>query len=124
MSSKSESGSESKPIEFTESALEEARAAMAAESLDPEENGLRVVAREKNCDCGSLSYGMRFEPEPAEEDVVSTYDGLEVFVDPVSYEYVEGAKVDYVSEPGHEGFTVDPPVAKTGGGCGCGGHHH
>ncbi|WP_259518894.1 iron-sulfur cluster assembly accessory protein [Halanaeroarchaeum sp. HSR-CO] len=124
MSSKPESGSETNPIEFTETALAEARAAMAAASLDPEENGLRVMAREKNCDCGSLSYGMRFESEPAEEDRVSSYDGLQVFVDPESYEYVEGATVDYVSETGRAGFTVDPPVAKTGGGCGCGGHHH
>ncbi|MFW6265616.1 MAG: iron-sulfur cluster assembly accessory protein [Halanaeroarchaeum sp.] len=124
MSSEPASRSEPHPIEFTETALEEARAAMEAASLDPDENGLRVVAREKNCDCGSLAYGMRFESEPTAADTVSTYDGLQVFVDRESYEYVEGATVDYVAEPGRTGFIVDPPVTTTGGGCGCGGHHH
>lgn len=108
-------------IQFTEAALEEARAAMEAESIDPAENGLRVIAREKNCDCGSMAYGLRFEPEPAEEDAVSTHDGLQVFVDPRSKEHVDGATVDYVEGPGRGGFTVDNPNVE--GGCGCGGHH-
>lgn len=122
MSSKPETGSETMHIEFTDDAIEEAHAAMEAESLDPQEYGLRVIAKEKNCNCGSLAYGMRFDPEPADEDTVSTYDGIQVFVDPESYEYIEGATVDYVSERDRAGFVVDTP--HTEGGCGCGGHHH
>ena len=122
MSTEPAAGSDAGTIDFTDQAIEEARAAMAAESIDPSTYGLRVIAREKDCDCGSLAYGMRFEPEPADEDVVRDHDGIQVFVDPGSWEHVEGATVDYVSERGRAGFTVKNP--NEGGGCGCGGHHH
>ena len=121
MSTEPDAGSETGTIDFTDQAIEEARAAMAAESIDPSTYGLRVIAQE-NCDCGSLAYGMRFEPEPADEDVVRDQDGIQVFVDPGSWEHVEGATVDYVSERGRAGFTVKNPNEE--GGCGCGGHHH
>lgn len=109
-------------ITLTDDAIREVRSAMEAESMDPEESGLRVVAREKNCDCGSVKYGLRFDPEPTEEDDVSSHDGLQVFVDPVSREHVAGVVLDYVSGPRGSGFTVEDPTAT--GGCGCGGHHH
>lgn len=108
-------------IEFTEEAIEAARKAMEGESIDPAETGLRVVAREKNCDCGSMAYGMHFESDPTPEDEVIAHDGLQVFVDPQSYEYVEGATVDYSSGPGRDGFTLEVPSDDSG--CGCGGHH-
>lgn len=122
MSAGSTSESDTSGIEFTEAAIAEARKAMEVESVDPTENGLRVVAHEKNCDCGSMAYGMHFDSDPSPEDEVLDQDGLRVFVDPESYEYVEGATVDYVSGPGREGFIVD--VSSEGSGCGCGGHHH
>ncbi|MFP4529883.1 MAG: HesB/IscA family protein [Halodesulfurarchaeum sp.] len=108
-------------LEFTETAIAEARKAMEEESFDPDENGLRVIVREKDCDCGSMAYGMHFESDPHPEDAVFDHGDIRVFVDPKSYEHVEGATVDYVSGPGGNGFVVDVP--KTGGNCGCGGHH-
>ncbi|MFB6086080.1 MAG: HesB/IscA family protein [Halodesulfurarchaeum sp.] len=114
-------GSSAETLTFTEAAIDEARRAMARESLDPAENGLRIVAREKNCDCGSMAYGMHFEPDPRPEDEVIDHGEIQVFVDPGSYEHVDGATVDYVSGPGREGFIVEVP--RSDGGCGCGGHH-
>ncbi|MFB6070370.1 MAG: HesB/IscA family protein [Halanaeroarchaeum sp.] len=122
MSGTQATGTDATVVQFTDEAIEETRAAMEAEALDPAENGVRFLAREKNCDCGSMAYGMRFESDPAEEDVVVTHDGMQVFVGPESRELAEGATVDYVSGPGRAGFTVDNP--KVEGGCGCGGHHH
>jgi iron-sulfur cluster insertion protein len=117
-----ETGQESQSIEFTDQAIEEARATMTAESVDPDQNGLRVMAREKNCDCGSMAYGLQIESDPAPDDEVIDQDGLQVFVDPDSFEYVAGATVDYISGPGRSGFVVDVSTEKEGG-CGCGGHH-
>lgn len=110
-------------IEFTPAAIDEAKATMASESVDPDEHGLRVMAREKNCDCGSMAYGLQIESDPAPEDEVIDQDGLSVFVDPDSYDHVAGATVDYITGPGRSGFVVDVSTEKEGG-CGCGGHHH
>ena len=122
MSSKPAADGESTFIEFTDEAIEEAHAVMEGESLDPDEFGLRIIAQEKNCDCGSLAYGLRFDPQQEAEDTVGTVDGISVVVDPESYEHVEGATVDYVSEPDRSGFLVETSHSEEG--CGCGGHHH
>jgi iron-sulfur cluster assembly accessory protein len=115
---------ETHEIEFTEQAIEEAKATMTAESVDPEQNGLRVMAREKNCDCGSMAYGLQIESDPAPNDEVIDQGGLQVYVDPDSYEHVAGATVDYITGPGRSGFVVDVSTEEKEGGCGCGGHHH
>lgn len=112
---------QSAPITFTDDAIAQTRATMEAQSHDPAETGVRFVAREKNCNCGSLAYGFRFEPAPEDADTVADLDGLEVYLDPESEQRAAGAVVDYVSEPGRSGFTVENP--NVDGGCGCGGHH-
>ena len=122
MSAESPSEVDDTGIEFTDAAIEEARTAMEEEAVDPAENGLRVVAKEKDCDCGSMAYGMHFATDPAPDDEVFTHDGLQVFVDPESYEHVEGATVDYVAGPQRSGFVVEVGDDEDSG-C-CGGHHH
>jgi iron-sulfur cluster insertion protein len=124
MSTETPSDSDQTGIEFTDAAIQEARTAMEEESVDPSENGLRVVAKEKDCDCGSMAYGMHFANDPSPEDEVFTHDGLQVFVDPQSYEYVEGATVDYVVGPQGSGFVVEVADDDDSGCCGGQHHHH
>ncbi|MFB6132874.1 MAG: HesB/IscA family protein [Halanaeroarchaeum sp.] len=121
MSSKPTSNTNTPPIEFTESAIERARDAIEEEADEPPATGLRVVAREKNCNCGSLAYQLVFERDPADSDSVYIVDDLDIVLDPETRELVTGATVDYVAGPGEAGFTVDNPTER--GGCGCGGHH-
>ena len=45
-------------------------------------------------------------------------NGVKVFVDPFSAQYLEGVEIDYVTSMMGQGFTFQNPQAS--GGCGCG----
>lgn len=68
--------------------------------------------------CSGFQYGFTFDDEVAEDDSRIENDGVTMVVDPMSFQYLVGAQVDY--EEGLEGsrFVVRNPAAKTT--CGCG----
>ena len=68
--------------------------------------------------CSGFSYGFAFEEQTAEDDNLFDRDGVGVVVDPMSFAYLAGARVDF--EDGLEGarFIISNPNAKTT--CGCG----
>lgn len=69
--------------------------------------------------CSGLSYGMALDDgEPEEGDNVFTNDGLKIFVDGLSLQYMEGSSVDYVDDMMGGGFKIENPNAT--GSCGCG----
>lgn len=68
--------------------------------------------------CEGFSYGMAFDPERTEGDQVIERGGVRVLVDPMSYQHLRGAKVDYIKSQLGEGFTVRNPNAVST--CGCG----
>jgi len=67
--------------------------------------------------CSGMRYGFVFDDSTA-DDFCWQVDGQLVAIDPLSAQYLRGAKVDYVSDLRGEGFVVDNPNAKTS--CGCG----
>jgi iron-sulfur cluster assembly protein len=79
--------------------------------------GLRVFVNPGGC--SGFSYGMGLdENPPREDDEVSTVEGLSVYVDSFSAQYLDGAEVDYVDALMGGGFTIhNPQATKT---CGCG----
>ncbi len=68
--------------------------------------------------CSGFQYGFTFDEAPDEEDTLVEKDGICVLVDPLSFQYLIGASVDY--QEGLEGarFVVNNPNASTT--CGCG----
>ena len=78
--------------------------------------GLRVFVYPGGC--SGMSYGMAFEDQPAEDDVVVAQEGFKLFVDPFSAQYLNNVTIDYVSSMQGSGFTFKNPNAT--GGCGCG----
>ena len=68
--------------------------------------------------CSGFQYGLNIEDEPAEDDLVVETNGLKLFVDPFSMQYLGGVEIDYVSTFQGSGFTFNNPNAT--GGCGCG----
>ena len=68
--------------------------------------------------CSGFSYGFTFDEIVAEDDAVVEKGGVTALIDPMSYQYLVGAKVDY--QEGLEGsrFIVSNPNAETT--CGCG----
>ncbi len=88
-----------------------------------------LVAEEENADlklrvyitgggCSGFQYGFTFEDEAAEDDAAIEQDGVTVLVDPMSYQYLVGAEVDYTEGLEGSRFVINNPNASTT--CGCG----
>ncbi|OVE86370.1 HesB/IscA family protein [Natronolimnobius baerhuensis] len=103
-------------IEVTEDAAAQARDLLEGEGMDTSEAGLRLFVQQGGC--AGLSYGMRFDDAPDEDDTIYTHHELRVFVDPASMKYIEGSILDYESGLQAEGFHVENPNVVSE--CGCG----
>lgn len=69
--------------------------------------------------CSGLSYGMALDDgAPEEGDNVFEQDGLKIFVDGLSLQYMVGSSVDYVDDMMGGGFKIENPNAVSS--CGCG----
>ncbi|QLG62772.1 HesB/IscA family protein [Halorarum salinum] len=104
------------PVTVTADAAREALSLLEGEGMDTDVSGLRLFVQQGGC--AGLSYGMRFDTEPEEDDQVTEQHGLRVFVDPASMNYVGGAKLDYESGLQAAGFHVENPNVESE--CGCG----
>jgi iron-sulfur cluster assembly accessory protein len=68
--------------------------------------------------CSGFKYSLNIEERPLDDDLVSEINGVRVFVDGFSAQYLAGITIDYVSSMQGSGFTFSNPNAT--GGCGCG----
>ena len=68
--------------------------------------------------CSGFQYGFSFDDEVQEDDTVIENKGASLLVDPLSYQYLVGAKIDYLEGLEGSRFVVDNPRASTT--CGCG----
>ena len=102
------------PIQFTDAA-----AAKVKGLLEEEQNpALKLRVYVTGGGCSGFQYGFTFDELVADDDTAVDIDDVTVLVDPLSYQYLAGAQVDY--EEGLEGsrFLVKNPNASTT--CGCG----
>ena len=68
--------------------------------------------------CSGLIYQLYFDERQMENDLVESFDGVEVVVDKMSSPYLLGAVIDFADTIEKQGFTIDNPNA--GGSCACG----
>lgn len=68
--------------------------------------------------CSGFQYGFSFDEAQDEEDAVIEKDGVSLLVDPMSYQYLVGATVDYQEGLQGSQFVVQNPNAQST--CGCG----
>ena len=68
--------------------------------------------------CSGFQYGFTFDELAAEDDTAVERDGITLLVDPMSFQYLKGADIDYVEDVSGEQFIIRNPNAKTT--CGCG----
>ncbi len=68
--------------------------------------------------CSGFQYGFTFDESQAEDDTVIANKGVELLVDPMSYQYLVGATVDYTEGLKGAQFVINNPNASTT--CGCG----
>ena len=88
---------------------------LTAEETNPA-IGLRVYVYSGGC--SGFRYGMMLEDQPTSEDVTVESNGVRVYVDQASTQYLTGSEIDYVDTLMGAGFTVNNPNAVSG--CGCG----
>lgn len=103
------------PIGLTAKAVKMIRLTREEEKL-AEDAGLRVAVRGGGC--SGFEYALDFDSEPRDNDIVIEYEGLNVFVDPISGRYLKGTVIDYVMGVTGTGFKFHNPNAV--GSCGCG----
>ena len=68
--------------------------------------------------CSGFQYGFQFEEEKAADDFEFESAGVAVLVDPLSYQYLTGASIDFIDDLQGSRFVVNNPNATTT--CGCG----
>lgn len=68
--------------------------------------------------CSGFQYGFSFDEEQAEDDIAVRNDGVVLLVDPLSFQYLMGAEVDYSESLQGAQFVIRNPNASTT--CGCG----
>lgn len=68
--------------------------------------------------CSGFQYGFQFESERDEEDLLIEDGDVTVVVDPLSYQYLMGAEIDFLDDILGSRFVVNNPNAATT--CGCG----
>ena len=68
--------------------------------------------------CAGLSYDMRFQQDPYENDLVIEQGNLRIFINPESEAFLKGVEIDYIDTLKESGFQYKNPNAKNS--CGCG----
>ncbi|THV42596.1 iron-sulfur cluster insertion protein ErpA [Glycomyces buryatensis] len=86
------------------------------------EENLRLRVEVSPGGCSGLRYGLFFDTDKREADVIQSYDGFEVIVDKMSLPYLIGASIDFADRIDAQGFTIDNPNAQ--GSCACGDSFH
>ena len=95
-------------------------AALKVQKLIKEENNDNLMLRVfiQGGGCSGFQYGFTFDEAIQEGDTVVENQGVKVLIDPMSFQYLAGAEIDYME--GLEGahFVIRNPNATTT--CGCG----
>ena len=102
------------PLMFTDSA-----AAKVRELIEEEGNSaLKLRVFVTGGGCSGFQYGFTFDEEVADDDTILEKAGVTLLIDPMSFQYLSGAEIDY--SEGLEGaqFVIKNPNATST--CGCG----
>jgi len=113
MSERSQESPES-PLVFTEAAARKVKRLLEEEENDK----LKLRVYITGGGCAGFSYGFTFDENAAEDDTVVERDGVQLVVDPMSFQYLVGAEVDYQEGLQGSRFVINNPNAATT--CGCG----
>lgn len=103
-------------LTVTPSAAVEIKKFLASEDDLPETAGLRV--RVVPGGCSGFQYSLNIEEESKQGDFIVDQQGITLFVDMFSAQYLNGITVDHTTNMMGSGFTFENPNAT--GGCGCG----
>lgn len=102
------------PIIFTDSAARKVK-----ELIEEEGNAdLKLRVFVTGGGCSGFQYGFTFDEEVAEDDTTMEKNGVQLLIDPMSYQYLVGAEIDYTEGLEGSQFVIRNPNATST--CGCG----
>jgi iron-sulfur cluster insertion protein len=102
------------PLLFTENA------AFKVKQLIDEEgnNNLKLRVFVSGGGCSGFQYGFTFDETINEDDTIMEKNGVKLLVDPMSFQYLIGAEIDYQENIKGAQFVIKNPGASST--CGCG----
>lgn len=102
------------PLDFTDSA-----ATKVSELIQDEDNPeLKLRVFIQGGGCSGFQYGFTFEEAQQSDDTAVENHGVTLLIDPMSLQYLAGAKIDYKEDLEGARFVISNPNADTT--CGCG----
>ena len=102
------------PIVFTDSAAAKV-ADLVAEEGNPD---LKLRVFVQGGGCSGFQYGFTFDEEVNEDDTTMEKNGVTLLIDPMSFQYLVGAEIDYTEGLEGSQFVIRNPNASST--CGCG----
>ena len=102
------------PIVFTDQAANKV-AELIAEEGNP---ALKLRVFVQGGGCAGFQYGFTFDEIANDDDATMTKNGVSLLIDPISYQYLVGAEIDYKEDLQGAQFVIRNPNATTT--CGCG----
>ena len=102
------------PLLFTDAA-----ARKVGELISEEDNpDLKLRVFIQGGGCSGFQYGFTFDDEVQDGDTSVTNEGVTLLVDPMSFQYLTGAEIDFKDDLEGARFVIRNPNASTT--CGCG----
>jgi iron-sulfur cluster insertion protein len=102
------------PLVFTDNAADKVR-----QLIDEEGNpALKLRVFVSGGGCSGFQYGFSFEEDRQEDDTAMEKNGVTLLIDPMSYQYLVGAEIDYQENVEGAQFVIKNPNATST--CGCG----
>lgn len=102
------------PLLFSDAAAAKVKE-LLAEEANPD---LRLRVFVQGGGCSGFQYGFTFDETINDDDTTIQKDGVELLVDPMSFQYLVGAEIDYKDDLEGAQFVIRNPNATTT--CGCG----
>jgi iron-sulfur cluster insertion protein len=102
------------PIIFTESAAGKVKDLL----IDEGNPNLKLRVFVQGGGCSGFQYGFTFDEDINEDDTALEKNGVQLLVDPMSFQYLVGAEIDYKEDLEGAQFVIRNPNASTT--CGCG----
>lgn len=102
------------PLIFTDNAASKV-ATLIEEEGNPD---LKLRVFVSGGGCSGFQYGFTFDEIVNEDDTIMEKNGVQLLIDPMSYQYLVGAEIDYTEGLEGSQFVIKNPNATTT--CGCG----
>ncbi|NOZ37071.1 MAG: iron-sulfur cluster insertion protein ErpA [Gammaproteobacteria bacterium] len=102
------------PVVFTEAAANKVKGLIAEEGND----NLMLRVFITGGGCSGFQYGFTFDENIQDGDTEVENCGVKLLIDPMSFQYLSGAEVDYKESLEGSQFVINNPNASTT--CGCG----